>query len=135
MSWKFSLKVAVAVIINQSDEVLLTRRPLHAPHGGMWEFPGGKLEPDEAPAEALAREVKEELGIEVLSFRFLDEITHLYSTKIVNLLVFEVRDYKGEPSCLESQIDLRWVNVKELSTYDFPEANTKIIDLLHFLQK
>ncbi|ASQ45904.1 CTP pyrophosphohydrolase [Legionella clemsonensis] len=124
------MKVVVAVIVNKSGEVLITRRPLHVPHGGLWEFPGGKLEPDEAPAEALAREIKEEVGIEILSFRFLQEIIHAYSTKIVNLLIFEVRDYKGEPSCLESQMDLRWVNSKELPLYDFPEANTKIIDLI-----
>ncbi|KTD08257.1 8-oxo-dGTP diphosphatase [Legionella jamestowniensis DSM 19215] len=128
------MKVAVAVILNQSGEVLITRRPSHVPHGGLWEFPGGKVEPDETPAEALVREIKEEVGLEILSFRFLEEITHAYSTKVVSLLIFVVRDYKGEPHCLESQMDLRWATISDLTTYEFPEANIKIFDLLHGLE-
>ncbi|KTC86795.1 8-oxo-dGTP diphosphatase MutT [Legionella brunensis] len=125
-----SIKVAVAVIFNKTGEVLITRRPLHAPHGGMWEFPGGKLENNEEPADALIREVKEEVGIDVVSHRFLGEITHSYGTKTVHLLVYSIKEFAGDASCLESQMDLCWVNVNKLSLYNFPEANVKIIELL-----
>ncbi|STX47455.1 Mutator protein MutT [Legionella hackeliae] len=100
----------------------------------MWEFPGGKLESNEAPAEALIREIKEEVGIDILSYRFLKEITHSYPTRTVSLLIFEVRDFNGKASCLESQMDLRWVSINDLSTYNFPEANSKIIELLYSLE-
>ncbi|WED44310.1 8-oxo-dGTP diphosphatase MutT [Legionella cardiaca] len=124
------MKVAVAVIFNEAGEVLITRRPLHASHGGMWEFPGGKLEVDESPQDALIREVKEEIGLHVLSHQFLGEITHSYGEKTVNLLVFSIDKYTGDARCLESQMDLHWANIDSLSTYNFPEANNKIIALL-----
>jgi 8-oxo-dGTP diphosphatase len=125
-----NIKVAVAVIFNEEGKVLITRRPIDAPHGGMWEFPGGKLEENEAPVEALMREVKEEVGVNILSYSFLGQINHSYEVKSVNLLVFCVHKYEGTACCLESQMDLRWVDLVDLSQYSFPKANIKIIELL-----
>ncbi|KTD23449.1 Mutator protein MutT [Legionella lansingensis] len=124
------MRVAVAVIFNAEDKVLITRRPLHVSHGGMWEFPGGKLELNESPAEALLREVEEEVGLNILTYSFLGEITHSYGTKTVHLLVFSTKEYNGIAACLESQMDLCWANIDDLSSYEFPEANLKIIELL-----
>lgn len=124
------MKVAVAIIFDQEQRVLITRRPLHAAHGGMWEFPGGKLEANEQPAQALIREIREEVGIDVLEHRFLGEITHSYGTKVVSLLVFTIVSYEGKPSCRESQLALQWVNIDELDDYQFPEANIRIIELI-----
>lgn len=124
------MKVAVAIIVDEENRVLITRRPLHAPHGGMWEFPGGKLEAEELPSSALIREIKEEVGIDILDYSFLGEVIHNYGTKTVNLLVFRVDHYQGNALCCESQMDLRWVSVGNLSNYEFPEANFKIIELI-----
>ncbi|MDI9818817.1 MULTISPECIES: 8-oxo-dGTP diphosphatase MutT [unclassified Legionella] len=124
------MKVAVGVIFNDAGEVLITRRPLDAPHGGMWEFPGGKLEANELPETALIREIKEEVGIDILDYRFLGDISHSYGMKSVNLLVFSINRYCGDASCQEGQLDLRWVTLDKLSDYEFPEANSKIIALM-----
>ena len=124
------MKVAVAIIFDQEQRVLITRRPVHAAHGGMWEFPGGKLEANELPEQALIREIKEEVGIDILDYRFLTEVTHYYNAQVVNLLVFIITSYEGKPSCRESQLDLRWVSVDDLDNYQFPEANVRIIELI-----
>lgn len=124
------MKVAVAIIYDNQNRILITQRPLHVAHGGMWEFPGGKLEADELPSLALIREIKEEVGIDILEYSFLDEITHNYGHKIVHLLVFSVKKFSGEAVRCESQLDLRWIERDELVDYCFPEANNKIIEFI-----
>lgn len=124
------MKVAVAIIFDQEQRVLITRRPVHAAHGGMWEFPGGKLEANELPEQALVREIKEEVGIDILDYRFFTEVTHSYDAQVVHLLVFIITCYEGKPRCRESQLALRWVSVDDLDNYQFPEANIRIIELI-----
>lgn len=124
------MKVAVAIIYDNDNRILITRRPLHAPHGGMWEFPGGKLEEQELPETALIREIKEEVGIDVLRHQFLGEVVHTYGNKRVTLLIFAVDQYQGQARCCESQMDLRWVCSEALTDYSFPEANLQIIELI-----
>lgn len=121
------MKVAVAVICNQDNQVLITQRPLHASHGGYWEFPGGKLEDNESATDALCREITEEVGITILETQFLCEIYHQYDTKHVTLLVYLCNQFKGNATARESQMDLRWVAINELNKYQFPEANNIII--------
>lgn len=124
------MKVAVGVIFNKEGQILITQRPWHVPHGGMWEFPGGKLENNEAPAAALCREIKEEVGLEIRRWTFLGNVMHAYEDKQVQLFVFSVREYSGMASLLESQINLQWVGLNELANYPFPEANRQIIEML-----
>lgn len=124
------IKVAVAVIFDEEGRVLITRRSLDSPHGGLWEFPGGKLEDNELPSEALVREIKEEVNLDILGHRFIGEVSHCYGRKIVNLLVFVIDKYQGKAFCRESQMDLCWVHISELSAYKFPEANVQVIDLI-----
>ncbi len=124
------MRIVVAVIFDDQGRVLITRRAMHSSHGGMWEFPGGKLEAEELPTAGLIREIKEEVGLDILTYSFLGEIVHDYGTKIVNLLVFRVEEYWGEALLRESQLDLRWVEVKDLSDYSFPAANGQIIELI-----
>lgn len=124
------MKVAVAVIMDNQQRILITRRPLHATHGGMWEFPGGKLENTETPIAALIREVKEEVGLDVHGAEFLGQINHNYPHHSVKLLVYCVRDFHGAATAREMQMDLRWVEVDSLQDYAFPEANQQIIELI-----
>jgi 8-oxo-dGTP diphosphatase len=124
------MRVAVAVITDSRQRVLITRRPHHVPHGGYWEFPGGKLEAGESPEQALIREVKEETGIDILEYQFLGQINHDYGNKTVQLLVFLVTQFNGEPFCQEGQLDMKWVLSHEINPADFPEANQKIWTLL-----
>jgi 8-oxo-dGTP diphosphatase len=124
------MKVVVAIIFDDKRRVLITRRPLHASHGGLWEFPGGKLEEGELPAAALIREIKEEVGLEILEFHFLGEVEHQYDTQKVSLLLFSVNKYLGNAVCCEAQMDLRWVSVDTLSDYEFPKANVQFFNLI-----
>ncbi|MFC3907677.1 8-oxo-dGTP diphosphatase MutT [Legionella dresdenensis] len=124
------MKVAVAVIFDRQQRILITQRPLKLAHGGQWEFPGGKLEPDESPEAALIREVKEEVGLLVTSYKFLCEINHDYGSKHVSLLVYTIDGFEGNAQCLEGQPGMNWVAISELGNYQFPEANSQIIEKL-----
>lgn len=130
LSWKSGVKVAVAIITDEEQRILITQRPVHVPHGGCWEFPGGKVEQNETAESALIREIKEEVGIDVLQYQFLGVIEHQYSDKTVQLIVFHVSQFSGKPSCLEGQLNIKWVEKNFLNADDFPEANHKIFDLI-----
>lgn len=132
------IHVAVGVIVATNDQqqtqYFLTKRLEHTHQGGKWEFPGGKVEKDESVAQALARELKEEIGIEVLACQPLTLIEHTYhhengSNKKVCLEVFVVEHYIGEPNAQEGQ-DQGWFTLDELQVLDFPAANQVIIEKL-----
>jgi len=118
--------VVVAVILNDSNEVLISLRPSHVHQGGLWEFPGGKIEENEAVLQALKRELQEELGIQVTQAEPYKNIQHNYSDKAVILDVWIVRAFSGEPSGKEGQL-IKWTPLHELQVTDFPEANKNII--------
>lgn len=120
--------VAVGVIVSGTD-VFLTRRHAEAHQGGKWEFPGGKVEADETVAEALLRELKEEVAIDVLACHPLTVIEHDYGDKQVKLEVFIVDNYQGEPSAQEGNEEA-WFAIDELATVDFPDANIVIVNAL-----
>lgn len=121
-----ALDVVAAVIRRDDGRILISLRPSHLDQGGLWEFPGGKLEPGESRLEALARELDEELGIEVRGATPLLRLTHAYPGKDVRLDIWEVRDWRGAPTGREAQI-IRWVGPNALGTYDFPAANATIV--------
>ena len=110
------LHVAVAVIADDQSRILLARRHHNVHQGGLWEFPGGKLEPRETLADALRRECREELGIEVRAHRPLISIRHDYPDRRVLLDVHRVTEYQGEPRGLEGQ-PLAWVASSDLGDY------------------
>jgi 8-oxo-dGTP diphosphatase len=120
-------KVAVAMIADAQNRLLLTQRAPHVSHGGFWEFPGGKLEGNEIPEMALCREIKEEVGIDVLSFRYLGEVHHDYGTYQVILYGYFVHQFRGIAVCRENQTDMRWVHPEELSHFAFLAANQPLI--------
>lgn len=117
--------VAVAVLRNAAGEVLIARRHVDAHQGGLWEFPGGKVEPAETVASALQREVQEELGVRLGSARPLIRMPHDYGDKRVLLDVWEVGSWRGEPRGKEGQ-PVQWVKPEKLSGFDFPAANLPI---------
>jgi len=121
--------VAVGVVY-QNDAFFLTKRAEEVHQGGKWEFPGGKVENDETVAQALARELNEEIGIDVLACQPLIEITHDYGDKKVLLEVFLVDNFVGEPNAQEGQVE-GWFTLSQLSELDFPAANVAIVEKLH----
>ncbi|NOY63665.1 MAG: Nudix family hydrolase [Gammaproteobacteria bacterium] len=122
--------VAVGVIRNPQQQVLLALRPEQAHQGGLWEFPGGKVEHGENAFAALQRELHEELGINVDAARPLIRIHHTYSDKRsdkkVLLDVWHVTEFSGRPFGREQQ-RVEWVDTEKLTTLAFPAANRPII--------
>jgi 8-oxo-dGTP diphosphatase len=120
------IHVMAGVIRDPNGRILLARRPDHAHQGGLWEFPGGKREQEESRRQALGRELREELGIEVRDARPLIDIRHDYPDKSIRLDVWQVDAFDGEPHGAEGQ-PVRWVSESELSEYQFPKANEPIL--------
>ncbi len=118
--------VAAAVIRGTDGKILIARRADSQHQGGLWEFPGGKVEAGESVEAALGRELKEELGIVVQAARPLIKVQHDYPDKHVLLDVWEVSAFTGEPHGAEGQ-PLAWVSPRELAQYAFPEANQPIV--------
>ncbi|MGG2395955.1 Nudix family hydrolase [Pseudomonas sp. SH1-B] len=118
--------VAAAVIRGADGHILIARRSEDKHQGGLWEFPGGKVEEGEAVSAALARELEEELAIRPTVTRPLIQIRHDYPDKQVLLDVWEVAAFKGEPHGAEGQ-PLAWVSERQLLEYDFPAANKPIV--------
>lgn len=125
------IHVAVGVIVNASNEVLISLRPAQSHQGGLWEFPGGKLEPGEAIQLALKRELSEELGIDVEQCHPLKKIRHNYVDKSVLLDVWRVSKFSGTPEGREGQA-IEWRPISSLQDADFPAANAPIIRTLKF---
>ncbi len=124
------IHVAAAVICDDRGRFLIAQRPDHVHQGGLWEFPGGKLEHGESARQALERELREELGIKVGTARQLIQVRHDYPDKAVLLDVWCVENYTGVPAGREGQ-PLEWVSLDELAAYRFPAANIQIINALH----
>jgi len=124
--------VAVGVILDADNRILIARRNNDAHQGGLWEFPGGKVEAQETLQVAMARELLEELGIDIGGLSPLLEVRHDYGDKQVLLDVHVVRDFTGEPEGREGQ-PLRWVTATELHQFDFPAANVPIVEAVQKL--
>ncbi|MFQ3195995.1 MAG: 8-oxo-dGTP diphosphatase [Colwellia sp.] len=120
--------VAVGVIVRE-QEYFLTKRLDSAHQGGKWEFPGGKVEKDETVAQALHRELQEEIAIDILSCYPLIEIDHDYGDKKVRLDVYVVDNFQQEPVAQEGQ-QSGWFTLDELIKLDFPAANAAIVEAL-----
>lgn len=120
------IHVAVGVIINEQEQILVAKRHAHLHQGGKWEFPGGKVESGETVTQALARELKEEVNLNVNHTSPLMEISHDYPDKQVKLNIHWVKDFTGTAKGLEGQA-VTWIEKTALTEYDFPEANKPII--------
>ena len=128
------LIVSAAALIDIDGRVLLSKRPKKKVLGGLWEFPGGKLEPKEKPQEALMRELYEELGISTwksclapLTFSYYD-----YEEFDLLLLLFVCRKWEGQVQAREGQ-QLKWVFPNEIQKFPMPEADKPFIPMLRDL--
>ncbi len=113
----------------QGDSVLIAKRANHQHQGGLWEFPGGKVEAGEHVTDALVRELQEELAITATAFQPLIQIRHDYGDKCVLLDVWVVTEFSGVPVGQEGQ-PLEWVPLNRLHYYAFPAANRPIVQAL-----
>ena len=124
-----NLKIVVSIaLINEANEILLSKRPNNKHLAGFWEFPGGKVESGETPEGALIREIKEELNIDIndkciapLSFSEFD-----YKEFQLLLLLYICRRWEGEPKSMENN-ELKWVEPNMLRKYKMPPADDSLI--------
>lgn len=122
------IEVAIGVVIGEKG-VLICQRPATGKFAGLWEFPGGKIEPGESPASCAKRELKEELNIEVDITQILETIQHDYGDFAVVIHPLLCRQISGEPRAIACQ-QFRWIPAAQLCDYSFPEANRPLLDKL-----
>lgn len=125
-----AVRVVAAVLRDASGRVLIAQRPPGKHMAGYWEFPGGKIAPGESSEQALTRELAEELGVAIRRCHPLLQLRHDYADRVVELDVFVVDDYGGEPSALEAQA-LKWVAAAELAAQGLLPADRPIIEALN----
>ncbi len=115
-----------AGILRNRQQVLAAKRMPGDSLGGMWEFPGGKTEPGERTEPCLIRELREELGIEVLECSAFDESYFEYGLKRVHLFAFLINRYTGTPSPLAHE-KIRWIDIDDLGNYSFAPADVPFV--------
>jgi len=116
----------VAALIRDGERFLICRRPASKARGLLWEFVGGKVEDGETKKEALARECREELDIDISVFDEFCAVTHEYPDITVHLTVFLASITRGAPRLIE-HVDMKWITPCEADSYDFCPADTEII--------
>ncbi|MEM7347069.1 MAG: A/G-specific adenine glycosylase, partial [Chloroflexota bacterium] len=118
-----------AAVIRRGEQLLIAQRPLDGMLGGMWEFPGGKQEEGETLEACLAREIQEELGVDIAVDSLITVVKHSYTHFKITLHAFECRLLAGEPQKL-GVMDWRWVTLDQLDEFPFPRTDLKIIEAL-----
>lgn len=132
---EYSVKIAnsavqtaevVAALVKNGDKFLICQRPKNKARGLLWEFVGGKVENGETEAEALKRELREELDVSIETVRLFERVLHEYPDLTVYLSVYEARIVSGEPKMLEHN-DIKWILPREIDDYDFCPADEAIL--------
>jgi len=118
----------VGAIIKDGDRYLVGQRAAHKSQGGLWEFMGGKVEVHETPEQALARECREELDLEIENEKIIDSVIHEYPEKTIRLTLIACTPKTGSvPKALEHQ-QIRWVTRAEMASLDFAPADRELIE-------
>lgn len=118
-----------AALIFDKGRLLITRRRAGSHLGGLWEFPGGKREPNETPEQCLVREIREELGMNIAVGELFEEITHAYEEKTVRLKFFICTWISGGPRALGCEL-FEWAGKDALRAYKFPAADARLLEKL-----
>ena len=122
----------VAALIWDDRRFLACQRPAHKARGLLWEFVGGKVEPEETKEQALIRECQEELAVTVSVGEIFMEVDHVYPDLTVHLTLFHAAIAEGTPQKLEHN-DIRWITVDEIDQYEFCPADEEILERLKTL--
>ena len=116
----------VAALIWEKDRFLICQRPAHKARGLLWEFVGGKVEPGESREAALIRECREELAVDITVEDVFMEVVHEYPDISIRLILLHAHIAQGQPQLLE-HVDIRWITVEEIDSYDFCPADADIL--------
>ena len=123
------LTVVAAIIRDDDGRLLITKRLEEAHLGGLWEFPGGKVEEGESLSGALIREIREELGVGIEVGSLVLEQKHAYPDRTVHLHFFECRILNGKPLAKGAK-KMAWIDSGELDRFEFPQANRALLEIL-----
>jgi 8-oxo-dGTP diphosphatase len=125
------MPVVAVALVNEEGHVLVQRRPAGKMMAGLWEFPGGKIEPGETPESALVRELREELGITVEPAQLIPAVfaSEPLAGRHLLLLLYICRAWSGTPRALDAE-ELLWCRPESLHTLDMPPADRPLIGLL-----
>jgi mutator protein MutT len=115
-----------AALIFRAGKLLITQRHAESHLGGLWEFPGGKLEPGETFEQCLVREIREELGVEISVGKLFEEVSHDYPEKSVRLKFFICKILSGEPQPLDCAA-VKWIEKSGLEAHEFPAADARLL--------
>ena len=121
--------IVTAAVLRRNGRIFVTRRLPHQRLGGMWEFPGGKVEAGESPEAALRRELMEELGVDARVGALLESVDHTYEWGRIRLLAYDAEIVSGEPELRDHDCG-EWVLPEELANYAFTPADLPIVDAL-----
>lgn len=124
-----ALLVVAAALYHRDGRILIAERPAGKHMAGRWEFPGGKVASGESEQDALTRELEEELGVEVTASRPFMRLKHSYDDRDVELSMWIVESFRGEPRCLDGQ-RLKWVRPERLVEEDILEADRPFVEAL-----
>lgn len=117
----------VAALIWDGDKFMICQRPSHKARGLLWEFVGGKVEPGESPEDALIRECREELAVEIQVGQLFMEVVHNYPDITILLALFHAKIAAGTPKKLEHN-DIQWITPAQIPQYDFCPADVEILE-------
>ena len=124
--------VAVGIIWNKS-KLLITKRKAEGLLGGLWEFPGGKIEKNETVKSAIKREIKEELSIKIKPETLIHQVDHHYSHFSVTINAIQCK-YNGDKIKLNGPTNFKWIHTSQLDSYAFPKASIKLFTAIENLQ-
>lgn len=123
------ITVAAAIIFNNNNELLICRRADDSSMGGLWEFPGGKLEPDETLEECIVRECREELSVCISVTGIFKKMQYQYPDKLINFVFFNASIAEGR-ICMNVHKEIKWIQISEIRNYEFCPADAEILDML-----
>lgn len=131
MTNKPKINVVAAVIVNQRNNILITKRLPDSHLSGFWEFPGGKIDEDESPEQALRREIKEELDVEIEIIRLLWQQDFEYPEKKIHIAFYQCRLLSDEQQIKPLEVaDYHWIKIDEFNRFPFPPADDAFIQKL-----
>ena len=123
------INVVAGIIYRDDGKFLIAQRNLNKNQGGLWEFPGGKLEPGETCEEALAREIREEMAADIEVLECVGENIHHYPEKDIRLMFYKAKLLSDDVTLLEHE-DCRWITKEDKDKFEFEGADVKVFDLI-----